>query len=562
MSDSISGSTVEKNIHDLSKKIVKIKKKIQLSEGQRKANFEETETKKHENAEQIHSLKKDIKELYVEYSKAKNNNNAAERTAQISRETSAVVRKRGLDEAIQKINEENIRLIKTKDLLRYQFDKYVFLNTRMFHQRRQKLKILLQEHEELLRGKKQKLFKRKLEDPLRKKTESLEVQLERMRMMQVKANIIRRKYKSIYCRLKERSVFYASSLKELENDIKEHENEMKRLRIVKKEAIELRDNMQEKLVKKEIEVVNSGNERENIIQDYRQRVAERKIELERLERMIFSVRPREDYESVQAKIYKRDAKNEITKKELTRLEEEFAKLHNVTGVSMSEDILNRFLGQRTTKENLQKMRTNMEEEKMDLERKRQELLNEIETRKFTETKNAEENAEETEKLDKKMEQEHTRRNKAKIVCEQIGELLKQITEALGKLYDKLQNTTNSNIIIKEELIVPSDPSKLLILLTEIAPKLINIVGRQDVYSDLLDDGLTEKLETMSITNSLEDKIIRVENVPLFSKFPTWTSSAIPPSEDEEEVPTRNILKRQAQLLVDTKSRRKGLGFKR
>lgn len=115
-----------------------------FTEGQRKANFEETETKKHENAEKIVSLRKDIKELYVEYSKAKNvsilclkqfqcvliinltfvkNDDAAERTARISRETSAVVRKRGLEEAIKRINEENIRLKKTKDLLRYQSDK-------------------------------------------------------------------------------------------------------------------------------------------------------------------------------------------------------------------------------------------------------------------------------------------------------------------------------------------------------------------------------------------------------------------------------------------------------
>nr|XP_050858566.1 meiosis-specific nuclear structural protein 1 [Vespula vulgaris] len=479
------------------------------------------------------------------------NDDAAERTAQISRETSAVIRKRGLDEAIKKINEENIRLRKMKDLLRYQSDK-----------QRQKLEILLQEHEKLLRENKRKIFKRKLEDPLKKKRECLEVQLERMRMLIIKANIVRRKYKSVYCKLKQRSVSYASSLKELEDDIKEHENEMKRLRIVKEEAIELRYNMQEKLVKQEIEIVNNSNEQESIIQDYRQRVKERKAELERLERMIFPARPREDYDSVSTMIYGQDAKNEITKKELTRLEEAFAKLRNVTGVSMSEDILNRFLGQQTTKENLQKMRTNMEDEKMDLDRKRQELLSEIETRKFTETKNAEENAEETEKFNKKMEEERARQKKAETECERIGELLKQIAKVLGKLFDKLQNTTDSNNIVKEDSIMPSDPTKLLLLLNEIAQKLTDVFGRQDVCSEIFDDTLTDKLETMSITTSLEGKAVRVENVPLFSKFPIWTSSAIPLSEDEEEVPTRNTLKRQAQLLVDTKSRRKGLGFKR
>ncbi|KAK2578465.1 hypothetical protein KPH14_011634 [Odynerus spinipes] len=552
MSSSASAFTAEKKLNDLSKKIVETKKKIQLSEGQRKANFEETQAKKHENAEKIASLKREIKELYTEYAKVKNNDEAAERTARINREISATVRKRGLVETINKISEENIRLQKTQDLLRYQSGK-----------RRQKLRTLMQEYKELLKGKKQKIFKRKLEDPLRKKIVSLEVQLERMRMMQIKANIVRRKYRSVYFKLKERSVFYASSLKELEDDIKEHENEMKRLQVVKEEAIELRDNMQEKFVKQEIEVVSSSNERENVIQDYRKRVAERKAELERLERMIFPTRPREDYDSAQTKSYGQNAKDETTKEELTRLEEAFAKLRTVTGVSVSEDILNRFLGQRTTKENLQKMRAKMEEEKMDLEKKRQELTDEIETRKFTETKNAEENAEETEKVNQKMEKELERQRKAEAECERIRELLKKVAEVLEKLHDKLQNTMESTGTIQENSTELSEPLKVLSSLNEMARKTIDHFGGHEAYFEMSDDVLTEKLETMSITTtSLESKAVRVENASLFSKFPTWTSSAVLPSEDEEEVPTRNALKRQAQLLVDVKSRRKGLGFKR
>lgn len=41
-------------------------------EGQRKANFEEHDTKKRENAQKISDLKKRIKELHVRYAKAKN----------------------------------------------------------------------------------------------------------------------------------------------------------------------------------------------------------------------------------------------------------------------------------------------------------------------------------------------------------------------------------------------------------------------------------------------------------------------------------------------------------
>lgn len=111
------------------------------------------------------------------------------------------------------------------------------------------------------------------------------------------------------------------------------------------------------------------------------------MELERLERMIFHTRPRDDFET--------RGKNRVQvledtiKDELTRLEEAFAKLRNATGVSRSEDVLSRFLGQQATKDSLQKMRAATEQEKIVLERKRQELTAEIETRKFSETKSAE-----------------------------------------------------------------------------------------------------------------------------------------------------------------------------
>lgn len=46
--------------------------KIFFSEGQRKANFEEYDAKKYENAQQIFDLKKKVKEFYVKYARAKN----------------------------------------------------------------------------------------------------------------------------------------------------------------------------------------------------------------------------------------------------------------------------------------------------------------------------------------------------------------------------------------------------------------------------------------------------------------------------------------------------------
>lgn len=111
------------------------------------------------------------------------------------------------------------------------------------------------------------------------------------------------------------------------------------------------------------------------------------MELERLERMIFHARPRDDFEACDKN--RVQAQEDAMKDELARLEKAFVKLRNVAGVSRSEEVLDRFLSQRTTKESLQKMRAVTEREKTMLEKKRQELAAEIETRKFSETRSAE-----------------------------------------------------------------------------------------------------------------------------------------------------------------------------
>ena len=73
------------------------------------------------------------------------------------------------------------------------------------------------------------------------------------------------------------------------------------------------------------------------------------------------------------------------------------------------------------------------------------------------------------------------------------------------------------------------------------------------------------MEVLSTGSKSENgKITHTDDRPLFPHFPGVTTPAATTqiSEDEEEVPTRSVLKRQAQLLVDTKSRRKGFNFRR
>ncbi|XP_033366628.1 coiled-coil domain-containing protein 151 [Bombus vosnesenskii] len=403
-------------------------------------------------------------------------------------------------------------------------------------------------------------------------------------MMQIKANIARMKYRSMCSDLKQKSVLYASSLKSLEDEIKEQENETKRLEKAKEEAITLKDNMQETLIKEEIEVTNCSKERHAVLEEYRQRVLERKTELERLEKMIFHSRPRDDFDT-RGESHVQHAED-ITKDEVTRLEETFAKLRSATGVSRSEDVVNRFLGQRATKDNLQKMRLATEQEKMALEKQRLQLIDEMEMRKFSETKDAEQNAEETEKLNRRIDQQRSRRLEADARRQKMEDLLQAITMTLRNVCDKFRvsnysilsiksalsqenryycTSTNRDIIdtLPEESSEIQHPLQLLDLINEKLTNTIETFGGRDKYLQVLQEISIDKLETVSITtNSVEGKAARIDGGPLFPRFPSTMTPATLLSEDEEDIPTRNTLKKQAQQLVDIKSRRKAFTFRK
>uniref|UniRef100_A0ABD2WWG7 Uncharacterized protein n=1 Tax=Trichogramma kaykai TaxID=54128 RepID=A0ABD2WWG7_9HYME len=214
--------------------------------------------------------------------------------------------------------------------------------------------------------------------------------------MQMEADTVRKKYQAVKASFKSDACLYSCCLDELEKSIREQDNEIERLQKVKMEAIELRETTKETLTKQELEAFQKSKERESIIQEYRTRVEDRKIELERLERLIFPAAQRQivrgdDLDTGRKSRTLGSARGTGTappQSEIDRLEEIFVKLRNATGVSQTSQVLDRFLAQRATREKLKRMQTSTEAEKVQLEKHRQQLTAEIEMLKFAETKDA------------------------------------------------------------------------------------------------------------------------------------------------------------------------------
>ncbi|XP_074112332.1 outer dynein arm-docking complex subunit 3-like [Cotesia typhae] len=553
MADPLVSSNQESKLSILNKKIIEIKKKIQLSEGQRKANFEECDAKIRESNDKTVNLKKDIKNLLSKYAKIINNEEAAEKVLPVSRESSACIKRRGLREAISRADEENVRLRKKLDLVKYKSNK-----------QQERLAKLLDDYKELMSGRTQKLLEKKLEDPLKKKIVSLENQLHRVSVMQMEADMVRKKYRSVRASLKSDAAFYVSSLKSLEHSIKEQELEIKQLQRVKEEAVELRDITKEALMHQEIEAMQKSKERDQIILDYRQRVEDRKLELERLERLIFPnthVPAREDdFEGEKRKQDSEEADDKPVD-EMTRLQEAFTKLRSATGVTKNEQVLDRFLSQRATKDKLQKMRVTMEEDKISLEKRRQQFTTEIEMKKFSETKDADQNAEKLARLNAEISEQTEREKKAEAESQRVQEVINEVALMLWKFCDRLSDVNPTPVPSEES---HENPHTLLELLEEKLTAAINIMGGPEKYAEWIQETAADKIDILSTESAGHERKIDIDDRPLFPRFPgTPTPAAAPvPSDDEEEVPTRGILKRQAQLLVDTKSRRKTFNFRR
>lgn len=113
-----------------------------------------------------------------------NQGKSGARRVRTGRQSSAYGKKRNLDETIARVQEDNVRLRKKHDLIKYQRNKvrYRSLSRRKkkrkkiisrervnisFSKRQQRLRSLLDEYSRLMSDKMRKIFKKKIENPLR-----------------------------------------------------------------------------------------------------------------------------------------------------------------------------------------------------------------------------------------------------------------------------------------------------------------------------------------------------------------------------------------------------------
>ncbi|XP_069678804.1 outer dynein arm-docking complex subunit 3 [Periplaneta americana] len=361
----------------------------------------------------------------------------------------------------------------------------------------------------------------------------------------MEAEYVRKKYRIIRASLLEDSVEFESSLVKIEEAIKKQEVEINRLRNIYGEALDLRDVTKGMLVRQEVNAINTAKAREKELQNLRRRVDERRLELDRLERQIFSTgRTLMHQDSVSSLEGAPSSTEDSITKITDALEETFDKLKAATGETEPEDVLKKFLSQKKTLSRLSYLRGITEGEKQELQKKKDFMIAELEAFKFAEVKDNEQNVEECEKAKQEIQDDVERRQKLDAQVQKMTQQLCDIRSILSSFCDQLKDA--SGIL----LLPDADILKVVETLENQIKNILDRIGEED--------DPCKKMKQQK-DNKTEDVIHPLENEQIISvKAAESKSSVLVSSEtdDEEEVPTRGFLKRQAQIIVDAKSRRK------
>ncbi|EAT37842.1 AAEL010214-PA [Aedes aegypti] len=595
------------NLALTNKKIAELKKKVQLAEGQKKAYTEEwAEARKSQN-DKIAELKKEVRDLTNKLSYLHNPNSAkAQKNVQeIKRRVQLPPGAKTVKDALHIVDLKIIDVNKQADAIEAKHKKRELYYKKLLDQYHM---LMGYKHSNADGSNPPETVE---EDANRKLITHLENEIHRTSVQWMEAEHIRR-IQGIKLALMRDAEKFESSLLDLEQAITEQQAEITKLEAVHKEAMQMRDNTKSILQRQEQTTHFANKAREKQALDFRRQVEERKQELERLERKIFSTgKTMVHQESVlsasgdhSAGKGEGDDSSGHDKETASEMEQKFKKLMQATGVSAASEVVDRFLAQREASARLTYLRTVTENEKKQLESQRELMTAQLDAFKFADVKDSDVNQEELEKIRNSIEEQKARREECEKAIDYTRNVFNTIKDSLVELLLALREI-DDNLEVQFLTRTPTVPSEKPLDLDDISSENISTDDLGNMLEEKIklgmiasgqlatetDSGLSEEeteqqpslpprpsssalqIPTASPsvgTSSIQEDREKPPAYPpvyvnlIAGRTTAQISSASPGpgatvvlSDDEAEVPSRSYLKRQANMIIEAKSRRKG-----
>lgn len=518
-----------------------LKKKLALLDGDRKAYYESSQYAMKKNKDVIAKLREKNKRLRADLAKKKAGDEQVIDDAFKERDPQRHCAMRGMSgkAAITKLDQQVCEAVKKLNALRHQ------KNTRQ-----KKLEALQTEYNQLVTDAEEVSNTDAGESVEAQKLRALENSLDKMQLKCNEAKKIKTIYEGLLEQLKEERRTWPNQLNNLERLIQAQREELRELTAMNHDAQIAREAAKAELTKLEQSVYERKKEREKELAQYKKQAEEKKDHAEKVEKRLQRSSLQQEEMSVEQKAV---LSGEEQERKITTYEEAMNKIKDTTGVSDIKEVVQRFLSQGETQKHLEQLKTNNDKMLVRLKEEKEKLRMEYEEMKYSGEAKLSSGQRMLEEFQQRLADEEKRCADAKDRQDRANKTLVNVKAGIEHLADKLQHLKAPKGHVPQAQLSPTSDEYILDLLGTCEQKLLKLMddlGGKDV-SDVM-----KEMEDAEFRATMEGKLPQYNTRV---KLPTSDRLAVYDDDEEsgedEDVLSRNAIKRYSQQIVDSKTKK-------
>lgn len=521
--------------------IEELRKKLALLDGDRKAYYESSQWTMKKNKDTIVKLRDKNKRLRSELAKKQAGDEQVIDDAFKEKDPQRHCAMRGMSgkAAITKLDQQVCEAIKRLNAMNHQKNS-----------REKKLELLQTEYSQLVKDAEEVSSTDAGESAEAQKLRSLENSLDKMILKVNEGKKLKTIYEGLLEQLKEERRTWPNQLNNLERAINTQREELKELNAMNHDAQIAREAAKAELTKLEQSVYERKKERERELSQYKKQAEEKKDHAEKVEkRLQRSSLQQEDLTEQKAVL-----SGEEQERKITTYEEAMSKIKDTTGVSDIKEVVQRFLSQGDTQRHLEQLKTNNEKMLVRLKEEKEKLRMEYEEMKYSGEAKLSSGQRMLEEFQQRLTEEEKRCSDAQDRQDRANKTLVNVKAGIEHLADKLQHLKAPKGHVPQAQLSPTSDEYILDLLGTCEQKLLKLMD--DLGGKDINDVMKE-MEDAEFRATMEGKLPQ-HNTRV--KLPTTSDRLAVYDDDEdsgedEDVLSRNAIKRYSQQIVDSKTKK-------
>ncbi|KAJ8001744.1 hypothetical protein DPEC_G00172620 [Dallia pectoralis] len=545
-----SEDAIKPPLHD---QITELQRKIQLLEGDKSAYYESAESSMKKNRDRVLKLRQENKRLHKKLADARTGDEHVIKDAFQSRGMEKAAFRNMSGKAAVKVLDQKVcdkmkklnALKHTTQTFRCRLDDVQTQYRNMNPENRSRDGDAERTHEEAM------IEGEAAEEHPPKNLHVLENRLDKAQLKCQEAEHITRGYLKLKAHLQEESLTFHSQLDKMEAEILRQRLELKDLRVMNSDAHLSKDVAKVELQQQEEQVYKERKERERILTHYKKQAEERKAQAERGERRAQRAVLHPDELSSEAQRSATGVGEE--ERATSTFEEAFRRIKEATGVTDTQEVVERFSSQGESQKHLEELKQENERTLLQLKTERDRLQERFQDMKYSGEAKLSSGQQMLEECQRHLQAEQERRDAAKERLDWLTRTLNASRAGLVHLADKLQHIKLSEDVAPQlapgseeypvELLSQSE-KRLLLLQEELQGRDLAIIMKEMEEEEFL-AGVEGKLPPYNTR-------IKLPEAQRQDPYDDEEESG----DDEGDVITRATMKRQSQLIIDSKTKRK------